>query len=586
MKHNKPFALLLALALLVSFTPMPFRAEALSGLFSAAAEAIPPELPLLEPPAGGYVMPDLYNTGYRCAEEDLVDFHVKYPSFKPGGAVTITEALATEYNYEFSHFRLNGSIKVTATSPVYIHDFYIDAGTSFYGLTNDGCPLVTMTDGEAVGSRSAFFNAGNLLLERIYCHDVMADHMKAYNNLTVRSCYIRDGGTRNPGSHADGIQLSGSCDNVRIVGNRFDLPGMGYEHVANAAIFIKPEKHATIVSNLQIDGNWLNGGGHTVYLTSGYLGSENMHHIYFTNNQTGCGRSFGPLTWGSTTPFSSDDLSGYDGNIHSVSLLSAGSVVFYDGGLDGARMASIDDVTGDSVGVLISMANYTNVEQDYEVVLRLFDAEGHVVSTNRSQESIRRNLSSSQYITTANSYTEEKANLNGEVFTVTMLYEYPDLPSDVPHTVLWEGLPADLAGHRIEVAVYDGTEQSGTLIRSQAFGSVVTENQEPTPDPADVRHEAEMQALQAALANMATGGTLAGRYAALEAVLESYEAVSDKTRPDAVAVYAQLQQQQTNYQNRIDAYHRQYEQLLSAAVVTIRCSAAEAVFADIEELLD
>ncbi|MBO5790015.1 MAG: Ig-like domain-containing protein, partial [Clostridia bacterium] len=132
--------------------------------------------PIIEEPAGGYVMPDKYNTGYRCDESELVPFNEKYPLFT-STAVEITEKLAKEYNYEFSHFTLTGSIIVTATSPVYIHDFYLFSDTHG-GISNSGSARLTVAWGECENSLSAMFGGNNLTLSHIYCHDVKADHMK------------------------------------------------------------------------------------------------------------------------------------------------------------------------------------------------------------------------------------------------------------------------------------------------------------------------------------------------------------------------------------------------------------------------
>ncbi|MFA5561223.1 MAG: Ig-like domain-containing protein [Eubacteriales bacterium] len=548
--------------------------------------AAPLELPLIEPPEGGYIMPDRYNTGYRCAEEELVNFYTKYPLLS-GGDIVITEAIAQAYNYEFSYFTLtNATIRVTAHSPVHIHDFYHDAAERTYGIVNNGSARLTVSDGEAVGSGSAFFMGKNLTMERIFCHDARADHIKTSSGQILLSCYIRDGGTRNPGAHADGLQISGNSqtleNDIRILGNRFDLPPMAYEHAANAAIFVKSEEGTQGVSNLQISGNWLNGGGYTVYLTAGYVGAANMHHITYTDNQYGCGRRYADINMGG---LSVSDLKAYENN-RQISTVSVGSILYYDGGTTGTRIGSLDELTGDSLTTLVSLANYTNVAREYTVVVRLLDESGQVVCTATKTESIRRNMHTSSYLGSDNTYTAEVLDKNGNPVTVTMLLEYPDLPSDEMTTLTLEDLPADLTGLRVEVGVYDGTGTQASLVRSSALAESVTENPTLTPDPEpqedpDEVHRVQMQALQALLDAFEASNSMTARYAALEAALEGYEAVSDKARADAVDAYAQLTQYQADYQDLIDAYHRQYEQALLGAAATIDCSAARAALAEI-----
>ncbi|MBP5617620.1 MAG: hypothetical protein J6X61_00535, partial [Clostridia bacterium] len=94
--------------------------------------SLPAKLPLYETPENGYVMPDRYNTGYRCDYEDLVDFYEKYPLFGTSSTIVITEELARAYDYEFCGFKLadedepdldkkkSCAIFVIATSPVYL----------------------------------------------------------------------------------------------------------------------------------------------------------------------------------------------------------------------------------------------------------------------------------------------------------------------------------------------------------------------------------------------------------------------------------------------------------------------------------
>ena len=427
--------------------------------------------PIIEEPEGGYVMPDPYNTGYRCDESELVPFTEKYPLFTSTN-VEITEALAKAYDYEFSHFTLTGAIKVTATSPVYIHDFYLDSNT-YHGISNSGSARLTVAWGECINSLNAMFGGSNLTLSHIYCHDVKADHMKGASNQLVESCYFRDGGTRNHGAHADVIQISCATDaitnSIKILGNRFDIPGMAYDHAANACIFIKPEHWDGVMSqghaNIQISYNWFNGGGYTTYLTTNSTPLDRLNYLTYSYNTLGVGRAFGLLNHGG---WETSDFN-YIGNAE-ASLLEAGSVVFYDG--QGNRIYKAADLT-DSGEVLVNLANYSGTARTYGVMVDVVDEGGNVVKSFSAFDSIKRNMSSKEY-TGADNLQSVQVQQGGQTITVQVLKENPNLPSDVPCTVALSELP-DMSTHTIEVRIYDTTEGEA-FIRSCVLGEDVKEN--------------------------------------------------------------------------------------------------------------
>ncbi|MBO7150548.1 MAG: InlB B-repeat-containing protein [Clostridia bacterium] len=317
------------------------------------------------------------------------------------------------------------------------------------------------------------FGGNNLTLSHIYCHDVKADHMKGASNQIIESCYFRDGGTRNHGAHADVIQIS--CDteritnSIKILGNRFDIPGMAYEHAANACIFIKPENwdgqpsqgHA----NIQISYNWFNGGGYTTYLTTNGTPFDRLNHLTYSYNTLGVGRKFGILNHGG---WETSDFN-YIGNVEAT-LLEAGSVVYYDG--DGNRIYNAADLT-DSGQVYVNFANYSGTARTYSVVVDVVDEEGNVVKSFSASDSIRRNMSSKEYAADDKLETVQVVQ-DGKTITVQVLKEDPNLPSDVPCSIALSELP-DMSAHKLEVRIYD-TTSGDRFIRSSVLEEGVFEN--------------------------------------------------------------------------------------------------------------
>jgi len=446
-------------------------------------------------PEYGYIMPDRYNTGYRCAKEDLVTAQEKYPDCFGGTStiMTINDTTAAKYGYDFSGFSLTGSIKIRCTRPVNLHDFYLYAD-SHYGIENIGqaCPMVTISWMEGEHSQSAFFNLGNVTIRHAYIHDVCADHMKGFENQLVESCYFRDGGTRNPGAHADAIQYSGSASKIinrsRMMGTRLDLPPLGYEHVANCCFFFKPEASfgggpVMGFSNIQASGNWFNGGGYTTYLTPA-CPLEKIHYVTYTNNKIGYGHKFGVINFGAYS--NADGFRAYEGNAYEgngyVTTLEAGSVVYYAVSGDTAtRVYDIADLTTGELKVLVNFANYLTVARDFRIEVTVKAADGTLIASNSVSDTIRRYIP----VNGADGYLENNTeiititNADGTTTNVTALIELPDLPSDVEETVTLTGLPADLTDCRVEVKVYDTTSDlaAETMIRSSALTDAVTENE-------------------------------------------------------------------------------------------------------------
>lgn len=122
---------------------------------------------------GGYVMPDLYNTGPITPKDKLVDFGEKYPEVRTDTTRYLIDVNSAEkYNYTFEGFKSTKQIIINGVSNVTIKDFVIEMGeldhfairiANFNGL---GQPKnILITDGEITGSKSSAFMEMNIQLE-------------------------------------------------------------------------------------------------------------------------------------------------------------------------------------------------------------------------------------------------------------------------------------------------------------------------------------------------------------------------------------------------------------------------------------
>lgn len=108
----------------------------------------------------------------------------------------------------------------------------------------------------------------------------VVDGLRASTNVTIESCYIHDLLVIAGQTHNDGIQMLAGSD-VVIRGNRID-PGSG----CNSAIIIQTD--FGMIDNVLISGNYLSGGGYTVFSRIGnYSASIAPTNVRILNNSFG-----------------------------------------------------------------------------------------------------------------------------------------------------------------------------------------------------------------------------------------------------------------------------------------------------------
>lgn len=154
--------------------------------------------------------------------------------------------------------------------------------------------------------------ASNTTILRANIHGAV-DGIKAYNNVTVRDSYIHDlayfASDPNQGggeTHNDGVQSYECNANILISGNNIDLStGQG----GNAAYQITQDSGVPC-SNIQISGNWLDGGGCTVNVAHKVLSS--LTGVSIIGNRFGRHQGFSGCTVLLSTK---STLSAYTGNV-------------------------------------------------------------------------------------------------------------------------------------------------------------------------------------------------------------------------------------------------------------------------------
>lgn len=415
---------------------------------------------LIMPPEGGFVMPDEYNTGFRCDESELVDFTEKYGVSPSNSTIIITESIARKFNYEFSHFKTSYGIKVTASSPVYLHDFKLDMfiegqepkSTTHYGIINDGSQMLYVSYATCRGSGSSMFNGSRLHVSYSYAYDIPADHIKGASYQTFISCYLRDGGYMSPSAHADANQMSmfnaetSMTKSMFMVGCRVDVPNYPGVVSNSAVIFLAPERVGSFgLANYQLSHNWFNGAAGTIRLGHGSHAPGLFTYITYAYNRMGYGEQY----WTYQSNLTADELANY-GNTR-CDTIDIGSVVYYDA--NGNRVYNIQDMT-QSGSVLVSLSNYTKVARNYSVSVVLEDASGNAVAVFDKENSISRYIPFSEYATGSSSTGFKLVN------------GVPDQPIDEKEEIALTGLPEDLTGYTLKVVVNEITAQSSVLLRT------------------------------------------------------------------------------------------------------------------------
>jgi hypothetical protein len=205
----------------------------------------------------------------------------------PAG-VTLTPATrltVTTPNQVLDGLDVRGAVKIDAPG-VQMRDSRI-TGDDYYGIAVES-GSVTVTDTEISGFENAIVGDGWTAV-RVNIHSVTGDGVKLGSDVTLQSSWIHDL-TPGPGAHADGAQMQDEVTNLVVAGNMIEVSA-----AANSAIFLSPDLGPSTEGPVTVTGNWLDGGGFTLFCVEGSYGAYVVHNIAITGNRFGFSAKYGPV---------------------------------------------------------------------------------------------------------------------------------------------------------------------------------------------------------------------------------------------------------------------------------------------------
>lgn len=260
---------------------------------SAAASATPPAVSTSTPSASPHGTPSLR----PGAVPGVAPVPAPPPAAggRPGpsntgipAGVTLTPAeglTVTTPNQVLDGLDIRGGVMIDAPG-VRILNSRI-TGDDYYGILVES-GSVTVTDTEISGFENAIAGDGWTAM-RVNIHSVTGDGVKLGSDVTLQSSWIHDL-TPGPGAHADGAQMQDGVTNLVVAGNTID-PG----DAANSALFLAPDLGPSTDGPVTVTGNWLDGGGFTLYCVEGAGGAYTVGNIGITNNHFGPSWGYGPV---------------------------------------------------------------------------------------------------------------------------------------------------------------------------------------------------------------------------------------------------------------------------------------------------
>lgn len=185
-----------------------------------------------------------------------------------------------------------GNVDVVADD-VTIRNFRLDAGGAPYGFrSTSGATGFVAEDGEIQGTGSAAFWGSHATLRRLDIHDSEAGAFKPVSGVTIERSWWHHLGRGGSGS-ANGVQFQGdtAAADVVIRSNFCDLPVTVPAPYGSSSCVIVSTDAAVTAS---IEGNWLNGGNHTVEC-------NDQPGVTVHANRFGRDHRYGPLSGCPTT---------------------------------------------------------------------------------------------------------------------------------------------------------------------------------------------------------------------------------------------------------------------------------------------
>lgn len=182
---------------------------------------------------------------------------------------------------------------VDANGSIYAirNTFLDDNGQPFTNLEVNGCNIRN--------AQSSMLLVRNALIRKCQIHEGGGDAIKIDRNpdstcnTIVEYCLLHHTG-KNPESHSDGIQIRGGS-NIIIRYNRIWYPIAHNQDGYNTNAAIIAASALAELHDLQIYGNFLEGGNYTVYINDKEVGFGLPYNIVLNNNLFGRDYRFGVL---------------------------------------------------------------------------------------------------------------------------------------------------------------------------------------------------------------------------------------------------------------------------------------------------
>lgn len=194
----------------------------------------------------------------------------------PGVALKSVAGIKWASGATYSNLRINGQVTLTGLTNVMLINCVIDAGGATYGVRCDKATNITIKNCEILNTAAAGIYGDGFQAIGNYIHKSSGDGIKPGSNVLIQGNYITQLGWNAPDAHADGIQIRDG-DNIKIVGNFFDMPNGVPNTKANCALFLQLD-----VTNVTFDGNWVRGGNFGMHVYSDTTGGNAT--IKITNN--------------------------------------------------------------------------------------------------------------------------------------------------------------------------------------------------------------------------------------------------------------------------------------------------------------
>ncbi len=162
-----------------------------------------------------------------------------------------------------------------------------DRETSSYERRFRNCEFKNMA--------SAAIYGGGWSAIACYVHNSKGDGFKATECVLIQGCYLTKLGM-STGAHADGVQIRGG-NNIKIIGNFFDMPTNVSGTSSNAAMFLQDDGNGTDSTNITFSNNWCIGGNYTVCAYA-YENIKVTGNTFYTGTpRYGFGNIFAGVVW-------------------------------------------------------------------------------------------------------------------------------------------------------------------------------------------------------------------------------------------------------------------------------------------------